>query len=88
MTPWFERVYHTEPPSEGDFEREHKSIELSDLDLLKRLSPAKAEIFRACLDMVDELMEDPDADVVIEPKKVGPGFTLKAPKNAKKKRVK
>ncbi len=36
MKPWFERVYHTEPPSEGDFEREHKSIELSDEEIVLR----------------------------------------------------
>jgi hypothetical protein len=46
MTPWFERVYHTEPVRESDCDREHKSIELSDEQILRRTWVDKDEIAR------------------------------------------
>jgi hypothetical protein len=36
MTPWFERVYQTEPVRESECNIEHKSIELSDDEIVLR----------------------------------------------------
>lgn len=77
----FERIYHTEPSREWDFERESPEIELSDVDLLHR------ELCGIILRSVNQVVSADPIEAETKPKrKAKPKTTKKATATVKKKK--